>query len=308
MGRSGEADRHYRSINTFIITIIETQMSFTITPFREDFGAEISGVDLSLPASPAIKESLNALLARYAVLIFREQSLTPPQFMAAAEIFGELMDQQLKKYVLPDYPMVGCNSTDDLPRKNGKLQVRGENYHTDHSNDRCPPKATTLHALQIPPTGGDTQFVDVRKAFDDLPDALKTTLHGLRSRHVHQSSRSPRDLTKLSPEDLAKIPTALQPLVIRHPGNGRPALYLNTGRMEGIEGMDPDAGFALIEKLYQHATDTRYEYRHKWRAGDMVIWDNQAVMHQANADYDPEQKRFLYRLMIKGVALHPAEA
>ena len=282
-------------------------MSLSITPIRQNFGAEVSGIDLSSPVSATNKQLLNDSLAQYAVLVFRDQSLTPPQFMAAAEIFGDLMDQQLKKYVLPDYPMVGCNSTDDLPRKNGKLQVRGENYHTDHSNDRCPPKATTLHALQIPPTGGDTQFVDVRQAYDDLPAEMKVTLKGLRSLHVHQSSRSPRELTKLSPEDLAKIPTALQPLVIRHPGNSRPALYLNTGRMEGIEGMESDAGFALIEDLYQHATHSRYEYRHQWRAGDMVIWDNQAVMHQANADYDPEQKRFLYRLMIKGVALTPAQ-
>jgi taurine dioxygenase len=282
-------------------------MRLSITPIRQNFGAEISGIDLSNPVSSVEKKSLNDSLAQFAVLVFRDQSLTPPQFMAAAEIFGELMDQQLKKYVLPDYPMVGCNSTDDLPRKNGKLQVRGENYHTDHSNERCPPKATTLHALQIPPTGGDTQFVDVRQAYDDLPAARKEILKGLRSLHVHQSSRSPRELTKLSPEDFAKIPTALQPLVIRHPGNGRPALYLNTGRMEGIEGMAPEAGFALIEDLYKHATHARYEYRHQWRKGDMVIWDNQAVMHQANADYDPEQKRFLYRLMIKGVALTPAQ-
>jgi taurine dioxygenase len=282
-------------------------MRLSITPIRQNFGAEISGIDLSNPVSSVEKKSLNDSLAQFAVLVFRDQSLTPPQFMAAAEIFGELMDQQLKKYVLPDYPMVGCNSTDDLPRKNGKLQVRGENYHTDHSNERCPPKATTLHALQIPPTGGDTQFVDVRQAYDDLPAARKEILKGLRSLHVHQSSRSPRELTKLSPEDFAKIPTALQPLVIRHPGNGRPALYLNTGRMEGIEGMAPEAGFALIEDLYKHATQARYEYRHRWRKGDLVIWDNQAVMHQANADYDPEQKRFLYRLMIKGVALTPAQ-
>ncbi len=282
-------------------------MRLTVTPIRQNFGAEVSGIDLSNPVSHAERQSLNDSLAQYAVLVFRDQSLTPPQFMAAAEIFGDLMDQQLKKYVLPDYPMVGCNSTDDLPRKNGKLQVRGENYHTDHSNERCPPKATTLHALQIPPTGGDTQFVDVRQAYDDLPAAMKVTLKGLCSLHVHQSSRSPRELTKLSPEDFAKIPTALQPLVIRHPGNGRPALYLNTGRMEGIDGMAPEAGFALIEDLYQHATHARYEYRHQWRKGDLVIWDNQAVMHQANADYDPEQKRFLYRLMIKGVALTPAQ-
>ena len=281
-------------------------MPLTVQPIRPEFGAEISGINLSMPISVDIKQKLNDLLAQYAVLVFRNQSLSPPQFMSAAEIFGELMDQQLKKYVLPDYPMVGCNSTDDLPRKNGKLQVRGENYHTDHSNEHCPPKATTLHALRIPPTGGDTQFVDVRQAYDDLPAEIKKKLKGLFSLHVHQSSRSPREITKLSPEELAKIPTALQPLVISHPGNNRPALYLNTGRMEGIEGMDPDEGYALIQDLYNHATDARYEYRHKWREGDMVIWDNQAVMHQANADYDPEQKRFLYRLMIKGVALTPA--
>lgn len=282
-------------------------MTLQITPIHHHFAAEIAGIDLSQPVTLATKERLNALLAQYAVLVFRKQTLNPPQFMSAAEIFGELMDQQLKKYVLPDYPMVGCNSTDDLPRKNGKLQVRGENYHTDHSNDRCPPKATTLHALQIPSTGGDTQFVDVRRAYDDLPIALKEKIKNLRSLHVHQSSRSPRELTKLSPEDLAKIPTALQPIVIKHPGSGRPALYLNTGRMEGIDGMPSDEGYALIEDLYQRATDTKYEYRHKWQVGDMVIWDNQAVMHQANADYDPEQKRFLYRLMIKGVALTPAQ-
>ncbi len=194
-------------------------MTLIIHPIRKEFGAEISGIDLRESTTTATKQQLNALLARYAVLVFRKQALTPPQFMAAAEIFGELMDQQLKKYVLPDYPMVGCNSTDDLPRKNGKLQVRGENYHTDHSNDRCPPKATTLHALQIPPTGGDTQFVDVRQAYDDLPASLKDTIKNLKSLHVHQSSRSPRELTKLSPEGLAKIPTALHPIVIRHPGS-----------------------------------------------------------------------------------------
>jgi len=88
--------------------------------------------------------------------------------------------------------------------------------------------------------------------------------------------------------------------------SGRPALYLNTGRMEGIEGLDPDEAFALINTLYAHATRPIYEYRHKWRAGDMVIWDNRSVMHQANADYEPEEFRFLYRVMLKGAKLVPA--
>jgi taurine dioxygenase len=102
------------------------------------------------------------------------------------------------------------------------------------------------------------------------------------------------------------VPQTLQPLVIRHPVSGRAALYLNTGRMEGIEGMEPDEAFKLIDELYAHATQPKYEYRHKWLAGDMVIWDNRSVMHQANGDYDPSQYRFLYRIMLQGASLQPA--
>jgi taurine dioxygenase len=270
---------------------------------NEILGAEISGVDLTKPVNDAVRAELNALFSKHAVLVFREQALTPSQFMQAAEIFGPLMDQQIKKFVLPDYPLVGYNSTKDLPRKNGQLQVRGENYHTDHSNDIAPPKATSLMAVEIPSYGGDTQFVDVRRAYDDLSEAQKSAVKHLRSKHVHESSRSPRSFAKLSPKDMAKIPHTEQPLVIKHPLSGRPALYLNTGRMEGIEGMSADEGFALIDELYRHATHTRYEYRHQWRVGDMVIWDNRSVLHQANADYDPEEYRYLYRVMLRGSKL-----
>jgi taurine dioxygenase len=281
-------------------------MALTIHPINDMLGAEISGIDLSRPVDADTRRELNALFSRYAVLVFRDQPLTPPQFMQAAEIFGELMDQQIKKFVLPDYPLVGTNSTRDLPRKNGKLQVRGENYHTDHSNYREPPKATSLVAVEIPSYGGDTQFVEVRRAYADLPDAMKRKIATLRSMHVHESSHSPRSFAKLSPEEMANIPHVAQPIVIRHPVSGDPALYLNTGRMEGIEGMSSDEGFALINELYAHATQPTYEYRHQWRVGDMVIWDNRSVMHQANADYDPEEYRYLYRVMLKGDALVPA--
>jgi taurine dioxygenase len=277
----------------------------TVRAINEIFGAEISGLDLTQPVSAAARADLNELFAKHAVLVFRDQPLTPPQFMQAAEIFGTLMEQQIKKFVLPDYPLVGSNSTKDLPRKNGKLQVRGENYHTDHSNDMAPPKATSLLAVEIPSYGGDTQFVDVRRAYDDLSAAQKTRLKNLRSKHVHESSRSPRSFAKLSPEEMAKIPHTEQPLVIKHPVSGRSALYLNTGRMEGIEGLSADEGFALIDELYQHATQAKYEYRHPWRVGDMVIWDNRSVMHQANADYDPEEYRYLYRVMLQGNKLQP---
>jgi taurine dioxygenase len=282
------------------------QVRLQVRPLPAPLGAEVEGIDLAGPVSADERRALNALFAQHAVLVFRGQRFGPAEFMRAAELFGELMPQQISQYALPDYPLVGFNSTRDLPRKNGKLQVRGENYHTDHSNYREPPKATSLVAVEIPSYGGDTQFVEVRRAYADLPDAMKRKIATLRSMHVHESSHSPRSFAKLSPEEMANIPHVAQPIVIRHPVSGDPALYLNTGRMEGIEGMSSDEGFALINELYAHATQSKYEYRHQWRVGDMVIWDNRSVMHQANADYDPEEYRYLYRVMLKGDALVPA--
>jgi taurine dioxygenase len=278
-------------------------MLLNISPITPNFGAKITGIDLKKAVADDVRHQLQKTLSEYAVLVFPKQFLEPADIVRSGEIFGNLMPQQLKKYILPDVPMVGYNSTKDLPLKDGKLQVRGENYHTDHSNSICPPRATALSAVKIPATGGDTQFVDVRQAFDDLPFELKEKVIKMRSLHVHESSRSPRMFTKLSEEDLAQIPKVIQPLVIRHPMSGRPALYLNTGRMEGVEGMDLDEGFALINSLYEHATSHQYEYRHQWIEGDFVIWDNRSVMHQANADYNPEEFRYLYRIMIEGDAL-----
>ncbi len=282
-------------------------MTLSIKSLHAQFGATITGIDLTQAIDESLAQTLRQCLADHAVLVFPRQGLNPSQFQAFGEVFGELMPQQFKKYTLDDFPFIGFNSTHDLPRKNGKLQVRGENYHTDHSNELCPPRATSLVAVEIPSVGGDTQFVDVRQAYDDLDQALKEKIKGLYSMHVLQSSRSPRSFTQLSAEEKAAIPNHLQPLVIEHPVSGRSALYLNTGRMEGVQGMPEEEGFALINDLYAHATQSQYEYRHRWQVGDVVIWDNRSVMHQANADYDPEEFRYLYRLMVKGDALKAAQ-
>ena len=283
-------------------------MDFEFKPLTPNLGAEIKGIDLSMPQSDACVRRLRAIWTEYAVLVFRNQKLEPPAFAHAAGLFGDLLEQQVKKFALTDNPLVGTISSRDLPLVDGKLHVRGENFHTDHSNFLAPPKATTLHAVSLPDHGGDTQFVDARAAYDDLPEATKRKILPLRSAHVYESSHSPRKMAALSDAERAAIPQTLQPLVIRHPESGRAALYLNTGRMEGVEGMDGAAGFALIDSLYAHATQGKYEYRHKWLPGDMVIWDNRSVMHQANPDYDPAQYRFLYRIMLQGAPLQAAES
>jgi taurine dioxygenase len=291
-----------------MLTDQETQETtkFTLKPLPAPLGAEVTGIDLSKPQNAATRKALHDAWVKHAVLVIRGQKLAPAQFAEAAAVFGELLEQQIKKYALPDAPLVGTISSRDLPLVDGKLHVRGENYHTDHSNFAAPPKATMLHAVSLPSRGGDTQFVDARTAFDDLPEETRRRILPLRSAHVYESSQSPRKMTALSPEERAKIPQTVQPLVIRHPDSGRAALYLNTARMEGIEGMAPAAAFKLIDELYAHATQPKYEYRHKWLPGDMVIWDNRSVMHQANADFDPAEYRFLYRIMLKGAPLQAA--
>ena len=285
-----------------------TAMAMQVTPLSDRLGVEVTGIDLAQPLDATTKKALYDAWVDNAVLVVRDQKLEPPQFAAAARLFGDLLEQQLKKFTLSDHPEVGTISSRDLPLVDGKLHVRGENFHTDHSNFPAPPKATMLHAVALPKTGGDTQFVDARAAFDDLPEAMRRNLVTLRSAHVYESSQSPRKMAALSAQERAAVPQTLQPLVIRHPESGRAALYLNTGRMEGIEGMPREAGFKLIDELYAHATQQKYEYRHRWRAGDVVIWDNRSVMHQANADFDPAEYRFLYRVMLEGAPLQAAAA
>jgi taurine dioxygenase len=155
--------------------------------------------------------------------------------------------------------------------------------------------------VSLPSQGGDTQYVNMHAAYDDLPEATKKRIDGLKAVHVYLSKYSPRELRPLSEESLKALPPpGIHPLVRTHPDNGRKALYLNPVRMESIPGMEDQEALALISDLMTHATQTKYEYRHQWRPGDMVIWDNRSVMHQANPDYDMSQRRYLYRLMLNG--------
>jgi taurine dioxygenase len=280
-------------------------MSFTLAPLTPHTAAEIRGIDLREPVDEQTRAALNAELARHGVLVFRDQQLAPPQFLAAGQIFGPCM---------PHHRTSGDTTVDSSifevknePRPDGTYYVVGESFHTDHSNDPVPPKATILHPVSLPDRGGDTQFVNVHAAYDDLPEAMKKKIENLMAVHVYASRFSPRKLKKLDEQTVAHLPPpAIHKLVRIHPDTGRKYLYLNPVRMESIIGMPDDEAQALIAELMAHATQAKYEYRHVWKYGDMVIWDNRNVMHQANADYDMRQTRKLIRMMIKG-KLHQSD-
>ena len=281
-------------------------MDYELKPLSDhETGAEVRGLDLTQPVSDRVRSSLNADFARYHVLAIRDQQFSPEQFLQAGRVFGDIMPHHRKSgNTTADTSIFEIKNEEVAP---GKYYIAGETFHTDHSNDPVPPKATSLHPVSLPSRGGDTQFVNMHAAYESLPAPMKKRIEKLVAVHVYVSKYSPRALMKVDDESLPRLPPpALHPLVRIHPDNGLKYLYLNPVRMEAILGMPDDESQALIKELMAHSTRSKYEYRHQWKYGDMVLWDNRSVMHQANADYDMKEVRRLYRLMIKG-RLHPSD-
>jgi taurine dioxygenase len=263
-------------------------------------GAAVSGVDLTQPIDVARRERLRRAFVEHSVLVFRDQHLSPHQLLDAVQLFGEVFPQHNTRFALPECPEIHYISNQDS-YPDGRRYIPGEGYHTDHSNAAEPPKATVLHAVQLPDRGGDTQFVNMHRAYEDLSAAMRQRIDRLRAVHVYQSRHSERKLMALSEAARQKVPDAVaHPLVRTHPESARKAIYLNPIRTEGIVGMEEAEALSLLDELLTHATQPQYEYRHQWRRGDMVMWDNRCLLHKANGDYDMDQVRYLYRVMLKG--------
>jgi taurine dioxygenase len=273
---------------------------FSIKPLSPHTGAEICGIDLSQPVEEAIRAALNHAFADHAVLAIRGQKLNAPQFLQAMKLFGDVFPQHNSRFAVPECPAIHYISNQDK-LEDGRVYIPGEGYHTDHSNDAEPPKATALHAVKLPKAGGDTQFVNMCEAYDALAEPVKRKIDGLKARHVYQSKFSERKLPRL-PGDKKRIQngSVVHPLVRTHPSNGRRAIYINPIRIEEIIGMSVSEAVPLLDMLLEHSTQLKFQYRHKWKSGDVVIWDNRCLLHKANGDYSVEEVRYLYRLMLKG--------
>jgi taurine dioxygenase len=274
-------------------------MEYSITPLTPHTGAEVRGINLNDGVDDETRAALNQAFVKHHVLVVRDQQFTPPQFIDAAQIFGELFQHDKREMHVPGYPRIYYVSNEQT--EPGKRYISGETFHTDHSNHPVPPKATMLYPVALPTQGGDTQYINMHQAYDDLPKATKERIDGLRAVHVYLSKYSPRELRPLSADSARQVPApGVHPMVRTHPENGRKALYLNPVRIESILGMEDKEALELIAQLMKHATEKKYEYRHQWHYGDFVIWDNRSVIHKANPDYDMSERRYLYRLMLKG--------
>ena len=276
-------------------------MNIKINKLSEHTGAEVFGVDLKSISDQRFINELTKAFSKYSVLVIRDQNLSPNEFYESAKIFGKVFKQHNKKFALKENDLVHYISNKDK-FEDGKIYIPGEGYHTDHSNDISPPKATILHAKLLPSYGGDTQFVNMHLIYNQLPNDLKKSIQNLEAMHVYQSTHSKRKLMSL-PRITEKIKEVIHPLVRMHPENNKICLYINPIRIEKIIGLTDNETLALLDNLMSYVYKKENEYRHKWLNGDFVIWDNRILMHKANGDYDMNEDRYLFRIMIQNEIL-----
>ena len=286
----------------------------------ERLGAEVSGLDLSQPLDDATFGRISDAFFEHQVVVFREQRLTPAQQVAFTRRFGELEHHVRKEHRLAEHPevLVVSNVVDESGRAIG-VQDAGRFWHSDLSYKSIPSLLSALYALEVPVKEsvvlGDTSFASTVAAYEALPDALKRRVQGLRNVHSYryyraknahaqteEQARGARAVQEHTPseEQLKSVPDVEVPVVRTHPVTGRKGLFVNEAHTACIVGLPEEESRALLAQLCAHIVKAEFRYEHRWRAGDLLMWDNVAVQHKANFDYDLPLRRVMHRTTVRG--------
>jgi alpha-ketoglutarate-dependent 2,4-dichlorophenoxyacetate dioxygenase len=283
-------------------------MAIELAPLHPTLGAEVRGVDLTRPAMPEVFAEIDAAFNRHGILVFPEQPVTDEQQLEFSRLFGQLE-------VNPNYAGAKMRLRADVADisnldAEGRVLARDDRrnlfnignqlWHTDSSFKRIPAKCSLLSAREIPGWGGETEFADLRAAWDALPDARKRKLQGLVVEHSIFRSRSQIGFADFNDEIFKDLPAVLQALVRHHRYSGRTSLYL-ASHASHIIGWPVEEGRALIEELIAFATQPQFVYQHRWTVGDLVMWDNRCTMHRGRP-YDDKQRRVLHRTTVSDIA------
>jgi taurine dioxygenase len=278
-------------------------MNATLQPLSAGFGLEAGGIDCSVPLSNAEFSDIEQAFFRAQVLVLREQTLTPAQYVAFARRFGPPEPHVIDQFHHRDDPNILILSN---RKHNGEplgLADAGTYFHTDYSYLQVPARATMLYSIEVPKTGGNTLFANQYAAYDGLSEAMKQRIDKLVGIH-HYGNRKVEDemsrvaASPLTEEQKAKMPLITHPLVRPHPVTGRKALYAVSGSSYGIVGVPENEAVALLDELAAHATQPKYVYSLAYRVGDLVIWDNASLLHSATLT-DPDDPRTLWRITVK---------
>jgi taurine dioxygenase len=287
-------------------------MSIRVTPLTPAVGAEISGVDLSRLSNAEFAE-IERAWHHYSALLFRGQGLSDDALLDFSRRLGELdppPNQERGRITPPGYPdiYVVSNVMDDKGEPIGALGAGEAVWHTDMSYLEVPPDASMLYALEIPPEGGDTWICGMQAAWTALPDALKAKLRGRHIKHDGTYNSGGYLRKGVEPtDDPHKAPGAWHPAVCRHPATGAPNLYLGRRRNSYVEGLSPAESSALLDQLWSHIEKPELRYVHKWRVGDLLLWDNRSTMHRRDP-FDNRARRVMHRTQIKGKCAPAAAA
>lgn len=277
----------------------QTSQTFTVEALSPVLGAAITGLDLREPLCEHTKRAVYDAFVRHHVLCFRNQQLTQEQQVAFTEQFGTL-ERHVASNRGKTHPLVHIVSNlgpDGKP--SGK--VASTRWHTDKSFRPLPSLATILHALVMPPDGGETCFANMIAAYEALPAAEKAQLDGVRVIHSWEISRA-RGGGKATPEEIADAPPMSHPLVRTVAETGEKALFMGE-HAAYFEGQPQEAGRMRLEQLTAHAVEERFIYRHQWQAGDLLMWDNRCLLHRANTNFDAARfPRVLQRTCVRGAA------
>ena len=277
-------------------------MQLKIAPVTENFAAEASGLDLRQPIDAETAAEIEEAMDKYAVLVWRDQPLDDDQHMAFTKWFGPLdmgllnvtkKPNRFKHAGFVDIANVGIDG-EIMARDHGTVtsSMANQFWHTDSSFMETVAKYSLLSARVVPETGGDTEFTDMRAAWDALPGDLRTMVTGLVGEHHPLYSRILLGNT-YSDEQMASIPPAHWPLVRTHPGSGRRYLFTPI-HVHKIEGMSMAEARVLVNELIEHATQPQFVHRHTWQTGDLLMWDNRCTLHRGRR-FDYTQRRDLRR-------------
>lgn len=265
-------------------------------------GVAITGVDLSRPLSPELRETILAAFRAHHILVFREQDLSKDAQLAFTRQFGEIEEHVGRHAAAARYGLVHTvtNLDEDGKPTTSLSAVGNYHWHTDKSYHAVPSLMTVLHAKELPPTGGDTQFANMAMAYDALPADTKRQIAGLRVVHSWAASRRRAGAPPPSELEMRERPPVDHPLVRTHPETGAKTLYIGN-HASHILGMPEADGEALLSELLEHATRPQFVYTHQWRDGDLVMWDNRCLLHRALANYAmTEHRRVLHRTVVTG--------
>ena len=276
------------------------------TPITESFGVEIHDIDLSAEMPIELFEQIRRLYDHHSLVLFRDQQLTPADQARLAHLFGKPKIETRKQFNFVEHPEVSTigNITDDEGKPLSFFVRGGFGWHTDGSAACHVDAATFLYAVEVPEKGGDTLFLSTAVAYDIAPPEIRDVLKGvsvLSSFHAHNDplfESDPEAFIPLSPKEREALPPVWHRVIQTHPVTGREVFYLNLNPLD-FDGIDAERGMKLLEEVLEFASAPDRVYRHHWQPGELIIWDNLAMMHSGTPTHMYEQdRRLMYRSFV----------